>query len=586
MPTPKTHHTKTRHFLSFHAYSNNTKNVPTKTCYSSHSKNTMAAEDEYYQLFDDRTERGKVLDDDWSHPRWENETPPTETLTDSEADQRSAYSITIQNLKNEYRGKTPPEVTSPEAVLRQRVVAPCLLSETTELAVAARSKTAEVRALRGYPPEIHKWVGFANGVAGYEASTEPVLVSKDYKIFWSSLSLAEIRQLRDEEDEQGRLLDNLHCLVNCGIVGKIIKGNVGLSGKCDFTLRKKNQNGKYQITVMCESKSTHNLLLPLDAEQCVQKYNEAFNQVFVQRGPRTPAWSMVCHPLGQLFGYMQDNKCPFTALTSGTRTYFISISGEDIKISDAWFVGEKNYLRAWAYMHSLGCDELEWKQPKSWKNSTKTNPTPKMGKGEQQNKKGPGTGGPGSSNRTSNNSSQGSSNEQSADIASLALPNISYNDIAIGDVIGHGRNGSCFKVVWNGQEFAMKQFDMGKGGEAPYRKEIAAYMRLRDAWGILVPTPMFLSESPSGWVKFLGLQLGRMPNEFDDFTGWDQILRSLKQEYGVRHNDAEGRNMIFIADSVTGGERMVAIDLEDWDDVPKARSFEKAMEQEEKKSMY
>jgi hypothetical protein len=132
----------------------------------------------------------------------------------------------------------------------------------------------------------------------------------------------------------------------------------------------------------------------------------------------------------------------------------------------------------------------------------------------------------------------------------------------------------------------MKQFDMGKGGEAPYKKEIAAYMRLRDAWGILVPQPMFLSESPSGWVKFLGLQLGREPNESDDLTGWNQTLRSLKQQYGIRHNDAEVRNMIFIADSVTGVERMVAIDLEDWDDVTKARSFDKAMKQEEKKRKY
>jgi hypothetical protein len=87
-------------------------------------------------------------------------------------------------------------------------------------------------------------------------------------------------------------------------------------------------------------------------------------------------------------------------------------------------------------------------------------------------------------------------------------------------------------------------------------------------------------------VKFLGLQLGREPNESDDLTGWYQILQSLKQEYGIRHNDAEVQNMIFIADSVTGVERMVAIDLEDWDDVSKAGSFEKATKQEEKKSKY
>jgi hypothetical protein len=556
-------------------------------------QNTMV-EDEYYQLFDEETNGGKVMDDDWGDPRWENETPPTETLTQSEADQRNAYINTIKKLKKEYRKKTPSEVTSREAVLRQRVVAPCLLSGVTPKVVASRSGHTETRASRKYPPKIRKWKGFTRNVSEYryriptETGTEPVLDSSDYEmIFMESLSLAQ-RQLRDEEEEQANLLYNLHCLEECGIVKKLSEGNGGCIGQVDFTLQNgEDQNGKKQVTVICESKSTNNLLLPLLAEDCVKKYNEAYDAEDTQATTHPPAWSMVCHPLGQLFGYMLDNARCFGALTSGTRTYFVCISGDVVKISNAWFVGEKNYLRAWAYMHSLGCKPSEWKQPSTWKKLSNENPTSSPPEGTQQNQENQGTTNdikPGK--RASNKSPQGSSNEQTADIASLALPNIPYNDIVIGDVIGDGRNGSCFKVVWNGQEFAMKQFDMGKGGDTPYRREIAAYMRLRDAWGKLVPKPMFLSESPSGWVKFLGLQLGRMPNEFDDLGERYQILRSLKQEYGVRHNDAEGRNMIFIADSVTGVERMVAIDFEDWDDVPKAQSFEKTKKQEETKSKY
>jgi hypothetical protein len=539
----------------------------------------MAAEDEYYQLFDEETNGGKVLDDDWSNSKQGNEKiqllPPKETLTPSEDTKRNAYITKIKKLFLHYIKEPPPEVTSPEAVLRQRVVAPCLLSGLTPKVVAKRSGHTEARALRGYPDKIHEWVGFARDVTKYKASTEPVLDSSHYeRIFMDSLLLAR-RQLRDEGGEQENLLYNLQCLVECGIVETVSKGDDGFIGQVDFTLQNgEDQNGKRRVTVICESKSTQNLLLPILAEDCVKKFNEAYDAEDPQATRHPPAWSMVCHPLGHFFGYLQDNQCPFGALTSGTRTYFVSISGNNVKISDAWFVGQQDYLRAWAYVHSLGCKKWEWKQPTSWKKSTKTNPTPTKGQGKQQNQENQGTTNdakPGK--RTSNNTPQGSSNEHTADIASLALPNISYNDIVISDVIGDGRNGSCFKVVWKGQDFAMKQFDMGKRGDAPYRKEISAYMRLRDAWGKLVPQPMFLSESPSGWVKFLGLQLGRMPNDFDDLRGWNKILRSLEQEYGIRHNDAEERNMIFIADNVSGGERMVTIDLEDWDDVSKARSF-------------
>jgi hypothetical protein len=524
-----------------------------------------------------------------------------------------------------------PEVKSLEEVLCQRVVAPCLISSKATEAVVARSGHTESRASRKYPSEIRQWEEFARNVSEYRVQTgaEHVLNRNRYNsIFRESLDRAQW-PVRDESGEKYNLFYNLRAsLVKCGIVGEVCDGKDGCTGLVDFTLK----NGEKQATVMCESKSTNNLLLPLLAEQCVEKYNKAFNKMHgandtqeggndlsaeqyeekhneayvaedtledeadcsaddpmdaQKEGTHPPAWSMVCHPLGQIFGYMLDNKCPFGALTSGSRTYFVSISGYDVKISDAWFVGQKNYLRAWAYVHSLGCVESEWKQPTSWKKLTTTNPTSSPPEGTQQNQENQGTTNdakPGK--RNSNNSSQGSSNAPIADIASLALPIVPYNDIAIGDVIGDGRNGSCFKVVWKSQEFAMKQFDIGKRGEVPYKKEIAAYMRLRDAWGKLVPQPMFLSESPSGGVKFLGLQLGREPNESDDLGEWYQIWQSLKQEYGFRHNDAEGRNMIFIADSVTGVERIVAIDLEDWYDVSKAWSFEKKMKHEEKKSKY
>ena len=57
-----------------------------------------------------------------------------------------------------------------------------------------------------------------------------------------------------------------------------------------------------------------------------------------------------------------------------------------------------------------------------------------------------------------------------------ALDYISYDDIENVDMIGHGRNGGCFKVKWNGVEYAMKQFDIGRNGDGYFINEICAYM--------------------------------------------------------------------------------------------------------------
>ena len=67
---------------------------------------------------------------------------------------------------------------------------------------------------------------------------------------------------------------------------------------------------------------------------------------------------------------------------------------------------------------------------------------------------------------------------------------------------------------------------------------------------------------------FLGLQLGRESMSNDDLPKFRQVLFRLANEYGIQHNDTEhGRNMIIITDSYSN-ERVVAIDFEDWDEVP------------------
>jgi hypothetical protein len=150
-----------------------------------------------------------------------------------------------------------------------------------------------------------------------------------------------------------------------------------------------------------------------------------------------------------------------------------------------------------------------------------------------------------------------------------AITYVPYKEIVTVGVIGTGRNGACFKVKWNGREYAMKQFDIGRCGDKYFERELQAYMMLQDVWGILVPRPIFLSESCTGGVMFLGLQLGRESTNANDVKKFDDVLLRLRNDYGIRHNDADfRRNMIIITDT-DGNERVAAIDFEDWDHVSK-----------------
>jgi len=77
-----------------------------------------------------------------------------------------------------------------------------------------------------------------------------------------------------------------------------------------------------------------------------------------------------------------------------------------------------------------------------------------------------------------------------------------------------------------------------------------------------VTTPLFVSESWSGWIKFIGLQLGRDPLPGNDVSERINVLSTLENEHGFRHDDTEDGNMIFVYDENIATERLVAIDLE------------------------
>ena len=633
----------------------------------------------YYDLFDRMTHSGRVFTEDLS-----DVDVSRTTLTSQEERARTEYTATVETLRSEYKKRVHihPIATTKEEVLQQRVVAPCLASSN----VSSRSAAAEPRASRVYPHTIHPWNTFRQEVERYKINEDSTSMGETMDmIFYFSLDRANT-EASNEAQEQIRLTDNLDkTLKRAGIVHSVHQTR-GF-GRMDFCIMKDDAS----ISIVCECKSTHNLLLPMTAEKCKTEYDQAYS-LGASTYQRSRGWSNVAHPIGQLLSYMVDNNHRCGALTSGTRTYFLKIQGSvntssnpepgdqvqtntahhiatsnaakrvkstgsdvpvaknqhghreesnldshciqsaqyllggpsaetnkeskpkatsqnqktypntndsdsgnisaisdsyfeldsemKVCISDAWCVGEANYLRAWAYMHtlyeptktlrdSLYVPTKTLRVPKDWIKSTNKDGTPKQWK-QYAEKKADKSSSP-SDVRDSGNDYGGGSTKSCNNMEHFypihhgALDFVPFDEIVIGDVLGNGRNGACFKVRWNGVEYAMKQFDIGRDGDVYFEKEIRAYMLLQKVWGVLVPRPMFLSESYSGGIMLLGLQLGRESTSVDDLRKFAEVLQRLATEYGIQHNDAEnGRNMIIITNA-DGVERVVAIDFEDWE---------------------
>jgi hypothetical protein len=268
-------------------------------------------------------------------------------------------------------------------------------------------------------------------------------------------------------------------------------------------------------------------------------------------------------------------------MTSATRTYFVRLTNEanpTFQVSDAWLVGRPDYLRAWACLHYMGRDEglslIQWtgfrttlqeltpehspEQPRETKTTSATAGSRKRA-GSSQAK--PGRGG-GRAKRAAN-----SEHPVLLLLLDELMPHVPIEDIEIKCAFGYGKNGTTFKAVWKGTEVAMKQFDLGKGGDMALQSEMTAYAMLEDVWGVLVPKPLFLSESLSEGVVLLGLQLGRDVTEDDNVSvSRRNAVRDGIYEHGIRLLDHEGRtgNFLFLPER-NGCERLVAIDLEDYE---------------------
>jgi hypothetical protein len=319
----------------------------------------------YYDLYDHETNNGRVFDTNLN----ELGDLPVKHLTATEVDERNNWRNKMERIYAHYDDNDTgpaPQVTTTELLLQQRVMVPNLGS----VSVSSRSQFKEARRGRRYPQTISAWVDFKQLVEAFQP--------KHFDIFQFSMTITDpspLMTLSDEKEEEGYMLFVLKkSLMMAGLLGEITSR--GGLGKPDAITLKKDVEiaAPADIRLVIEFKSTHNLPIPMTDADVVVAYNAAYEKDINQQSGRSPAWSRVCHPIGQLLGYMVENGRRYGVLSSATRAYFLWIEGDgqvaQVRISTPWFVGEPNFLRAWAFVHSMACQQsvplltsgLTWKR--------------------------------------------------------------------------------------------------------------------------------------------------------------------------------------------------------------------------------
>ena len=482
-----------------------------------------------------------------------------------------------------------PKADSFKSLLELRVIPPIL----KKLSKASRSSTAKESRERRYPPAIHAWSDFKEKVQNYAL---PEVVGgldrrkSGHEHFFFLCGLATIIPQACEAEEQSFLLNVLNSILfDTNARPEIVRSSSGLMGQPDFHMKKGEEEDGEEPVLVGEMKSTQNLFLPELSSDVVSQYNQGYKDVWGS-GPvdRRVEFSNVCHPLAQLFEYMISNNCRNGILSCATRSYFCFVNGDgsDDKpymcwVSDAFFVGEPNYIKAWVYMYDMGkkfksSTELlpDWSKSNARERSpgaesSKKRPRDGNNKHHDRQDDEPSSGAGGSGDRKSG----AGRNVKQLPTSGLTLPlpadgdglpYVAEANIEFMESIGHGFHGTAFRVRVNGAEAALKQFDANKGGIAPFLKEVSAYARLKSVWGELVPELLFVSESWLGNILYLGLQLGTSP-ETVDYDEWQGVLSLLEEKYGVVHNDADDtHNTVLIPDKDSPGrERLAIIDFED-----------------------
>ena len=510
----------------------------------------------YYDKFDEEANRGVLFDYDIS-----GQALKPEVLTAGEMQQRTDWKAARENLYDHYSDKGPRERNNtPEDVLCERVVPPPLVSHGHSM----RYHGGEKRNPKG-PRRLHYWNDFRLSVNGFRGCTTTQIKRRHGNVFMSSFDSE--RGKVNEADEQNFLLDKVfNPLRNAGIFPKEdVLEKPPVHGLIDC-----NVSDTKRVRLIVEAKSTHSLPLPMTAAQVIARYENgkisgdaASTSEEEQQRIRDKLY--VSDTIGQLLRYMLLNGCRYGALTSGTRTYFVRFLddgrkvAENVYISDPWFVGEQNYVRAWAYIYSLSLDdEAGFFVPHGEGRSVSWALSDDEWSPGGEDEDNPGGGQP--RRRSSRRSGGGGDNPETGP---SPIQQARYEDIKFEGLLGSGRNGSVLRAKWNGKDVAVKQFDCAREGvSGRFAKEVAAYTLLEEVQGVYVPKAYFVSELPGFAMKYLGLQLGRDPTPEDSFNV-TALFSSLEKTHGFVHQDCFRRNTLVITDE-DKTERLVAIDLEDY----------------------
>ena len=210
-----------------------------------------------------------------------------------------------------------------------------------------------------------------------------------------------------------------------------------------------------------------------------------------------------------------------------------------VRVSDAWFIGSPNYLRAWAAFHAYALaqtSEQKVRMNLSWLSApVKIKNTRQLygGKRQQPARR---------DERLDGGETYGRSGDAGGPAGAVLcdIPRVDIQDLEFLEPIGYGRRGTTFKVCWNGGNLAAKMFDTSKNnGAYAFERETQAYEYLREAWGTLIPRPRFIVENCcGGMVLVLGMDLAYVPvHDQCDQQYWEETNEVLLDEFGFHHLD-------------------------------------------------
>jgi hypothetical protein len=323
-------------------------------------------------------------------------------LTTDEIDARKAWNnvrleFIYKNKQYFYISAVPRVVTTAKEFLSSAIIPPKFSASIKAVSVRSRYDCDEQRSRRKYPPIIMKWELFPLVMEKITPSTTK-FASRELVSNPLTYSAGWLISSHNEADEetflkthlwepccQAGLMFNRDRVENV-VAESEISAIVGRPDSVEYaisTVSTGTTGTTGRITAVIECKSSHNMLLPNEFEKLKTMYDAAVTDQTTQESrERSEGWSHICHPLGQLFGYMVDNAVRFGALCSASKTYFVFFDGEvenigEVRITEARFTSDNDFLLAWASfvqearLPAYDTKEMEkFQLPEEWLNAT------------------------------------------------------------------------------------------------------------------------------------------------------------------------------------------------------------------------